>query len=268
MIIEKGTILKMGNGFPGLNVRVNTEFAAWNMKKEMVVEAPIRTQGGRIQCLSIGAFSYFNDNTYIRAVKKIGRFCAIGPNVQLGLPEHSVKSLSPHIIFPNQDSKWTAGFTKYANENSEIEVISKKQNEELKKPMIEIGNDVWLGANAIVMRGVKIGNGAVIAAGAVVTRDVSPYEIVGGIPAKHIKFRFNNKIVKKLEDLQWWDYGPDIMKNIDITNPKSAVIELERRIESSPKNYFEGQLIFNNDQKLIKVTDSQKNEISRYLVSK
>lgn len=72
-----------------------------------------------------------------------------------------------------------------------------------------IGNDVWIDMNAIVMRGVKIGDGAVIAAGAVVTKDVAPYSIVGGNPAKLIKYRFTEEVIGKLLEIKWWDWDEE-----------------------------------------------------------
>ena len=128
--------------------------------------------------------------------------------------------------------------------------------------MIEIGNDVWVGASAIIMRGVKIGNGAIVAAGAVVTRDVLPYEIVGGIPAKHIKFKFPKKMMSKLEELKWWEYGPSIMKGIDISDTKNAIMTLEKRIEDKPKRYFEGKIILDGVKNEVTITDKQNSAIS------
>lgn len=68
-----------------------------------------------------------------------------------------------------------------------------------------IGNDVWIGNNAVILPGVNIDNGAIIAAGAVVTKDVSPYEIVGGVPAKHLKFRFDENIRSELNKIDWYN---------------------------------------------------------------
>lgn len=80
-----------------------------------------------------------------------------------------------------------------------------------------IGNDVLISLNAIVLEGVKIGDGAVIAAGAVVTKDVKPYEIVGGIPAKHIKYRFDYEKIKYIQSIKWWNWSiEDIKKNFNI----------------------------------------------------
>jgi acetyltransferase-like isoleucine patch superfamily enzyme len=70
---------------------------------------------------------------------------------------------------------------------------------------VKIGNDVWIGEDVIIPGGVTIGDGAVIASRAVVTRDVAPYSVVGGVPARHIKFRFGEDQIKKLQAIKWWD---------------------------------------------------------------
>ena len=84
--------------------------------------------------------------------------------------------------------------------------------------MPEIGNDVWIGQNVTINRGVKIGNGAIIAAFSVVTKDVPAYAIVGGNPAKIIKLRFSPKEIEELQDIQWWNYEPKFFMNMDIEN--------------------------------------------------
>ena len=75
-----------------------------------------------------------------------------------------------------------------------------------------IGNDVWIGENAVILGGISIGDGAVIGAGAIVTKDVPPYTIVGGVPAKKIRSRFPDDIVKMLLKIQWWNLEEDILK--------------------------------------------------------
>ncbi|MCD7836144.1 MAG: CatB-related O-acetyltransferase [Lachnospiraceae bacterium] len=79
-----------------------------------------------------------------------------------------------------------------------------KEYKEITEPP-NIGNDVWIGSNAIVLQGMDIGDGAVIGAGAVVTHNVKPYEVVAGVPAKTIKYRFNDEIIKRLLEISWWD---------------------------------------------------------------
>lgn len=84
------------------------------------------------------------------------------------------------------------------------------------KYVVKIGNDVWIGNNVMIMDGVTIGDGAIIAAGSIVTKDVEPYVVCAGIPAKAIKSRFDKDKVDKLLELRWWDKSPEwIKKNID-----------------------------------------------------
>ena len=81
-----------------------------------------------------------------------------------------------------------------------------------RKDKVIIGNDVWIGHNAIIMPGVTIGNGAIIGSGAVVTHDVSPYTVVVGVPAKPIKKRFNDEIIDKIQKSKWWDWPHEQIK--------------------------------------------------------
>ncbi|WP_287284520.1 CatB-related O-acetyltransferase [Treponema sp.] len=256
MIVKKNSVVLMSNNKNGLDVRKDTCLGAYNQTRNMEIEAPFRCEGGKIQCFKIGAFSYTNDNAYIRAVSSIGRFCAIGPNFIAGMPEHSVKSISPHIVFPNYDSKCAEQFSDYSIDNNNmIETIRKKQSKELeKKGLITIGNDVWIGGNVIVQRGVTIGDGAIVAAGAVVTKDVPPYAIVGGVPAKVIKYRFDKKIINTLLKIKWWQYGPGIMKECDITDVKKTINTIEKRIKDGYPKYAGEIITF--DFKNNKVTPS------------
>ena len=140
--------------------------------------------------------SRINDYTYIRGNNKIqnatiGKFCSIGPEVCIGLGIHPT----------NLKSTYPGFYTR--SEYYRVEKLYDFDGEEYKQ--VEIGNDVWIGARATILDGVKIGDGAVIAAGAVVTKEVPPYAIVGGVPAKVIKYRFSESRIKELLDEKWWD---------------------------------------------------------------
>jgi lipopolysaccharide transport system ATP-binding protein len=77
---------------------------------------------------------------------------------------------------------------------------------------IIVGNDVWIGAQSTIMSGIKIGDGAIVAAGALVTKDVEPFSVVGGNPAKHLKYRFDEQQIKDLLDIAWWDWEESKIK--------------------------------------------------------
>lgn len=250
MLLKKGSVIDIGDHKSGLSVRGDTLINVWDKNHSTVIETPVKVIGGSIQCDFIGAFSYFNKNASIRHVKSIGRFCAIGPNVQMGLPEHDIKSLSAHIVFADWDAEWTYPFTSYHEDNPYIKTIQSNQNlnYEKKKNRIEIGNDVWIGANSIIMRGVKIGDGAVVAAGSVVTKDVEPYTVVGGSPAKLIKLRFSNDTIARLQKIQWWRYGPDIMKNCDVTKVEETLSVIEQRVRDGFEPYSGKKIVICKDE--------------------
>lgn len=146
----------------------------------------------------------------------IGKFCSIacGAKFIFNCANHTLKSLSTYT-FPLFYEEW--GFDK-AN------VASSWDN----KGDIVIGNDVWIGYEAVIMAGVNIGDGAIIAARAVVTKDVAPYTIVGGTPAKEIRKRFDKETIDFLQNLKWWNWSFEKIKqnipyisNADIEKLKS-----------------------------------------------
>lgn len=137
----------------------------------------------------IGDHSYVNSNSIINNTK-IGKFCSIASYVRFDLGYHPTHLISTHPAF-------------YSN-NHPYKTYAKK-NAFTKVEKIVLGNDVWIGESVKIMGGVNIGDGAIIAAGAVVTKDVKPYEIVGGVPAKHIKYRINENLIEKIRATKWWD---------------------------------------------------------------
>lgn len=104
-------------------------------------------------------------------------------------------------------------------------------------PFVHIGHDVWIGDQAMIKRGVKVGHGTIIGARAVVTKDVPPYAIVGGVPAKVIRYRFTEEIIERLLASQWWRYGPDVLQASDIRDPErflDRLLNQENRGEIKP----------------------------------
>jgi len=144
-----------------------------------------------LRSTSLGRMTYVAEASRI-GFADIGAFSSIGPNVLLGgLGCHPVDRLSTHPAF--YSSRLQAGDT--FSENDLFEEL----------PRVTVGSDVWIGAGSIVLDGVKIGNGAIIAAGAVVTKDVPPYAIVGGVPARLIRYRFDQETINALLEWRWWD---------------------------------------------------------------
>lgn len=131
--------------------------------------------------------------TVLHAVKgkiKIGRFSSIAQNVTI--QEFNHKILTP--------STYAMNFFFFTH-NFEDDVVSKGD--------VVIDEDVWIGSNVVILSGVKIGRGAIVAAGSIVTKDVAPYSIVCGVPAKLLKMRFTNDVIKTLEKSKWWEWELD-----------------------------------------------------------
>lgn len=140
----------------------------------------------------------------------IGAFCSIGTDVVLGNGDHphNFLSTSPNFYFSNITWK-----NKDMPAHDEYWVA---------KP-ITVGNDVWIGDHVRVKNGVNIGDGAIIGMGAIVTKNIPPYAIVAGVPAKIIKYRFDEKTIEELLELKWWELDDEIIKQIPYDNIEKAI---------------------------------------------
>ena len=139
--------------------------------------------------VEIGDFSYVNENSSIVDVV-IGKFCSISSNVYVSPFQHNHQLITTHPFLYNS-------FYRLAS----TPLVTFKDNK-----ITKIGNDVWVGLNVVIMRGIVIGDGAVVAAGSILTKDVPPYEIWGGVPARFIKKRFNSEVIAALQKIKWWDW--------------------------------------------------------------
>lgn len=150
--------------------------------KSLIVKQPYTAMpNARISTDSaIGDYTYIGYNCLITKAT-IGRYCSIADNVSIGPGEHDVKRASTSSLF------------------------YKSPYEELTKDEIIIGNDVWIGVNSVIRRGVKIGDGAVIGANSFVNKDVPAFEIYAGTPAKFIKNRFDQTTIEHIQRSQWWE---------------------------------------------------------------
>jgi len=148
----------------------------------------------------LGFASYLAENTIIKKAK-IGKYVSIGPDVKIVDGKHpSSDFVSTHPAFFS--TRKQVGFS-YTDKQLFQEFADFRDKD--KKYSTIIGNDVWIGARVLIMEGVQIGDGAIVAAGAVVVKDIEPYAIVAGIPAKTIKYRFTKNQIDFLMGLKWWD---------------------------------------------------------------
>lgn len=228
-------------------------FSSWGVNEKTEVEAPVVIGNGWYDIGFIGAFSYINlssrkciTNECKVDAQSIGRFTMVANSVVIGYPGHNPDFLSAHLIFRyGGKMEYFKDYLHYGERDIEYEKkMHDLNNAGCIKPFAKIGNDCWIGADSRIMNGVTIGDGAIIAAGAVVTKDVGSYEIWGGIPAKCIKLRFKEKTIEKLMKLKWWDYGPQILYGLDLSSPDEAVEHIQDRV-------YRGAEKFVPDYKLI-----------------
>ncbi|WP_437371993.1 CatB-related O-acetyltransferase [Maribacter litoralis] len=162
----------------------------------------------------LGFGSYVANDSKISKTK-IGKYSSIGPRVITVFGNHPTKKfVSTHPAFFSNWAQVGFTYTKKQLFNDFANPISEDS-----PYTISIGNDVWIGADVRILDGVKIGDGAVVAAGAIVTANVEPYSIVGGVPAKHIRYRFSEKEIFYLKEFKWWDRDQNwIIKNAYLFN--------------------------------------------------
>ncbi|MEB2779615.1 CatB-related O-acetyltransferase [Algoriphagus persicinus] len=153
-------------------------------------------------CTDIGFRTTLGTNNFFGGKVSIGKYCQLGRDLAFHPTNHPMSYL-----------------TTYVNNHLYKGELKSFKTE---KP-IKIGNDVWIGHGVIVMAGVNVGNGAILAAGSIVTRDVEPYTIVAGNPAKPIRKRFSEQLIEELQSLKWWDKSDeelDLLKPLFFTDLK------------------------------------------------
>lgn len=205
----------------GISIRTSFPLA-----RASVLEPPTRlnVRLGPPGLIQLGAFTYMNGGHFENVV--IGRYCSFAEEVLIGLHEHPTNWLSTAPIHyrPHMDgwNEWGRTLTEWNNTAAPPPPWFPV------KPNF-IGNDVWIGRRAIIRGGVTIGDGAIVGANSVVVKDVPPYAIVGGTPAKIIRYRFSPEIIQKLQDLQWWQFASWQLSGVPFDKIDLAIEEIEQR---------------------------------------
>ena len=162
----------------------------------------------------LGYMSFSNSSLPLNI--KIGRYCSIAAGVNLITYNHPWKCLSTSIFSHDAITDLTIrAIRDYMPNEAVFGFVNNPQ-----KGHVTIEDDVWVGQNATLSAGIKMGTGCIVAANSVVTKDVPPYAIVGGNPARIIKFRFAHETIHRLLESKWWDYNFTDFKRIDISDPE------------------------------------------------
>jgi hypothetical protein len=174
---------------------------------------------------SMGAFSYSQSS--LPPETQAGRYCSFAHAISAFQSEHPTRfiSTSPFAYKPEA----AAIFERAIAECPEGEYRPCRYDD-LERAPIMIGNDVWIGQHSLLKKGIRIGDGAVVAAGAVVTKDVAPFTVVGGVPARPIRRRFSDAIIGRIRELQWWRYRFTDFHDLDLTRPEIFLDGLEKKI--------------------------------------
>ncbi|KAB8152154.1 antibiotic acetyltransferase [Kordia sp. TARA_039_SRF] len=184
--------------------------AYWDKTSSFTKTSEIR-RFAKLKSSTVGRYSRINPNCKL-ANTNVGNFTAIGRDTTIGLGKHPMNYVSTQNIFykkNNMNNRW-------------VKPINMEPT-----PPISIGSDVWIGVEAMILDGLTVGDGAVIGARAVVTKNVPPYAIAVGAPAKIIKYRFEQEVIDRLLEIQWWNFtDEEIDKYVEFFREEEITLEV------------------------------------------
>jgi acetyltransferase-like isoleucine patch superfamily enzyme len=212
---------------------------------ESIFEPPCSIKWMQIeQKFKIGAFSYAVSGYYSNV--EIGRYCSIGEQVQIGRGNHPLNWLSTSpIYYLKEYPLFKLGYEFEQSDDYHKFRSNLFFNDDKRNSKVIIGNDVWIGHGAFILPGISIGDGAIVGACSVVTKDVEPYTIVAGNPARIIKKRFPIEIITELQKIKWWRFAPWQLQSIKFDDVNLALKQLDTEITSL--NEYTPKLIFFKD---------------------
>ena len=198
-----------------------------NISDQAIFEPPCSIKWMQIEAdFTLGAFSYAVSGFY--SAVSIGRYVSIGEQVQIGRANHAMTWVSTSPLFYLRERIFDIGtqFVGAEDYGRYSAPVRKGAPATAFKP-IRIGNDVWIGHGSFILPGVTIGDGAVVGAMAVVTKDVPPYAIVAGNPASIRRMRLPTRTAGRILETQWWRFAPWQLTEVDFTDPDKAIEQLQ-----------------------------------------
>lgn len=215
------------------NRKLSTKISSLKNRTKIVLENDVQLGNVEVRASNvfIGAGTYIRSGSVLSIVSSIGRYCSIGSNCYIGQEKHT----HPTDWISTHPFQYEAG-------NLEHEPVLAGVN---------VGHDVWIGHGAMILEGVQVGTGAVIAVNALVTRDVPPYAVVAGNPAKIVKYRHSVEIIERLLKSSWWERDINWLKSLPLNSPHECLPFLEAEsIDQKHSAYFNKMEISNKTCKI------------------
>ncbi|WP_137719765.1 CatB-related O-acetyltransferase [Methylobacillus flagellatus] len=197
------------------------------------IEPHVGFYAGDCVC-TIGTMSYLAATSRKYATEvEVGRYSSLGP-FEIPGPRHPIEAVTTSVIGYNRSHTFAKSALKRGDDDS-LEYAERSIVKTTRKGPVIIGHDVWFGGYITVNPGLTVGNGSVVAANSVVTKNIPPFEIWGGNPARLIKPRFPAHIVEALTALQWWDYAPTDIAQFPLADPEVFIKEFEPAVKHLEK---------------------------------